>query len=139
MPLSLEIVTPDGVAWKGENVDSVTLPTANGEIQILPSHIPLVTILKAGEIVVVSSGKSESLAVSDGYARIMGDCVSVLAEDAINIEEVNLEDAEKAHQQAIKAMQEELAKSTIDEEEIRRLEAMARFSIAQKLAKNNRH
>ena len=51
----------------------------------------------------------------------------------------NLEDAEKAHQQAIKAMQEELAKSTIDEEEIRRLEAMARFSIAQKLAKNNRH
>jgi len=139
MPLSLEIVTPDGVAWKGENVDSVTLPTANGEIQILPSHIPLVTIIKAGEIVVVNSGKSESLAVSDGYARIMGDCVSVLTEDAINIEEVNLEDAEKAHQQAIKAMQEELAKSTIDEEEIRRLEAMARFSIAQKLAKNNRH
>ena len=68
MPLTLEIVTPDGVAWHGESVDSVTLPTESGEIGVLPGHIPLITILRAGEISVSANGKTESLAIADGHA-----------------------------------------------------------------------
>ncbi len=138
MPLTLEIVTPDGVAWHGESVDSVTLPTESGEIGVLPGHIPLITILRAGEISVSANGKTESLAIADGHARIMGDVISVLSEAAINVENVNLEEVEKEHRAALEAMELELAKSNIDEEEIRRLESIARYSIAKKLAKTKR-
>ena len=138
MPLSLEIVTPDGVAWHDADVDSVTLPAKDGEIDILPGHVPLITILNAGMVEVSQKGHRQDLAIDRGYARCMGDVISVLSEAAINVENVNLEEVEKEHRAALEAMELELAKSNVDEEEIRRLESIARYSIAKKLAKTKR-
>ena len=47
MPLSLEIITPEGVAWSGKDIDSVVMPARDGEIEILPGHIPFITMLNA--------------------------------------------------------------------------------------------
>ena len=134
MALSLEIVTPDGIVWHNNNIDSVVLPAKNGEIEILAGHVPLITILEAGAVGVKTSGKEENIAIDNGYARIMGDVVSVLTESAINVESLNISDIEKAKEDALNAV-EEGKKNKISEEELERLQSVARFTIAQMLAK----
>ena len=137
MALALEIVTPDGVAWHNADVSSVTLPATSGEIEILAGHIPLITMLNAGAVGVVAKGREENIAIDKGYARIMGDVVSVLTEAAVNVEKLDISDIERAKEEALKAI-EDAKKNRIDDEEIERLEAIARFSIAQQLAKGKK-
>ena len=135
MPLSLEIVTPDGVAWHDADVDSVVLPAKSGEIGILPGHIPLITILNAGMVEVVQKGKKQNLAIDRGYARCMGDVISVLTEAAIQVENIDEHAAEEAQAQAMKALEDAKAMK-LDDSEIERLEAVARFALAQLIAKS---
>lgn len=138
MPLTVEIVTPEAIAWKSDAVDAVTLPTTSGEIQILPGHIPLLTILQAGTAVVNIKGEEQSLAIDRGYARCVGDVVSVLTEAALKVEEIDEESVEKARVEALKELEAMRKEPHADDDEIERLEALARFSIAQKLAKAKR-
>lgn len=135
MALALEIITPDGVVWRNDNVESITLPTTSGEIQILAGHIPLITMLEAGGVGAVINGREEDIAIDKGYARIMGDTVSVLTEAAVDVEHLDMGDIEKARAQALKAVEDAKKNRVVDDEEIERLEAVARFAIAQMLAK----
>lgn len=137
MPLSLEIVTPDGVAWKNDNVQSVTLPTTSGEIEVLAGHIPLITMLSEGAVGVVVDGHEDDIAIDRGYARVIGDVVSVLTEAAVNVENIDMRDIEEAKTNAQKAI-EEAKKNRISDEEMEKLEAVFRFSIAQLLAKGKK-
>lgn len=137
MPLSLEIVTPYGVAWKNDDVQSVTLPTTSGEIEVLAGHIPLITMLSEGAVGVVVNGHEDDIAIDRGYARIMGDVVSVLTEAAVNVENIDMRDIEEAKANAQKAI-EEAKKNRISDEELEKLEAVFRFSVAQLLAKGKK-
>lgn len=137
MPLSLEIVTPDGVAWKNDDVQSVTLPTTSGEIEVLAGHIPLITMLSEGAVGVVVNGHEDDIAIDRGYARVIGDVVSVLTEAAVNVENIDMRDIEEAKANAQKAI-EEAKKNRISDEEMERLEAVFRFSVAQLLAKGKK-
>lgn len=135
MALALEIITPDGIVWRNDNVESITLPTTSGEIQILAGHIPLITMLEAGGVGAVINGREEDIAIDKGYARIMGDTVSVLTEAAVDVEHLDMGDIEKARAQALKAVEDAKKNRVVDDDEIERLEAVARFAIAQMLAK----
>ncbi|MDY5582418.1 MAG: ATP synthase F1 subunit epsilon [Candidatus Merdousia sp.] len=135
MALALEIITPDGIVWRNDSVESITLPTTSGEIQILAGHIPLITMLEAGGVGAVINGREEDIAIDRGYARIMGDTVSVLTEAAVDVEHLDIGDIEKARAQALKAVEDAKKNRVVDDEEMERLEAVARFAIAQMLAK----
>lgn len=135
MALALEIITPDGIVWRNDNVESITLPTTSGEIQILAGHIPLITMLEAGGVGAVINGREEDIAIDRGYARIMGDTVSVLTEAAVDVEHLDMGDIEKARAQALKAVEDAKKNRVVDDDEMERLEAVARFAIAQMLAK----
>lgn len=135
MALALEIITPDGIVWRNDSVESITLPTTSGEIQILAGHIPLITILEAGGVGAVINGREEDIAIDRGYARIMGDTVSVLTEAAVDVEHLDMGDIEKARAQALKAVEDAKKNRVVDDDEMERLEAVARFAIAQMLAK----
>ena len=87
--LSFEIITPTGIVYQAENVNSVTLPTTSGELGILPGHIPLTAEIEPGEIDVETSAGTTKLAVDKGYARVLADRVSVLAEAAIDVKATN--------------------------------------------------
>lgn len=137
MPLNLEIVTPEGTIYS-QTIDSVVLPTLNGEIGILPGHIPLLTMLNPGELKVSHAGKEESLAIDKGFARVLGDTVSVLTEAAIEIKHIDIQAVEEAERRAQKALEEARFTKQIDPAEIERLEAIARFAIAQKLTKQRK-
>lgn len=138
MPLSLEIVTPSGIAYKRDSLDAVSLPASDGEIQILPGHIPLITILDAGAVLAFSGGSEESVAIDEGYARCLGDSISVLTESAIDVQQFDEDEMQKARDAAEKALEEAKKSGDLDEEEIGRLESRARVAIAGLLAKNRR-
>jgi F-type H+-transporting ATPase subunit epsilon len=83
-----------------EDVDSVTLPGIEGELGILPEHIPLLTTLETGIVSYSSSGKTQAIAVHWGYAQVEGNSVSVLAELAETAAEIDLERAKDAENKA---------------------------------------
>ena len=135
MSLTLEIVTPEARVYS-DTVETVVIPTVEGEIGILPGHIPLLTQVGAGELRVVKNGKTELLAVGNGFAEIDGDKVSILAESAIAEEKIDVEAAEKAMQRAQEALR---GKDTLDAAEIERFESIVRSSIVQLDLKRRRH
>ena len=98
--LSLEVVTPFRTVLN-EDVDSVTLPGIEGELGILPEHVPLLTILDTGIMSYVNdSGNTEAIAVHWGYAQVEGNNVRVLAELAETADEIDLPRAQEAEKKA---------------------------------------
>ena len=127
MPLKLEIVPPAARVYS-DTIDTVVIPTLDGEIGILPGHIPLLTQVDDGELRVTKAGKTEALVVGAGFAQVLGDKVSVLAESAIEEEQIDenaVEDALKRAEEALKG------KDRLEAAEIERLERIVRFSVAQ--------
>ena len=95
--LKLQIVTPEAVTFSAD-VEMVTLPGVEGEMGIYPMHVPLMTQIVPGEIVVRRAGQDVLLAVGEGFVEINGESVSVLTDMAItadNIDEVKAEEARK--------------------------------------------
>lgn len=127
MPLTLEIVTPEGRVYS-DQVDTVVLPTVQGEIGILPGHIPLLTQLEDGELRVQKGATTELLACGRGFAEISADKVSVLAEQAIDVEAIDEAAVEKALQRAEEALKQ---RGTLSPDELERLESVTRFAYAQ--------
>ena len=98
--LSLEVVTPYRTVLI-EDVESVTLPGIEGELGILPEHIPLLTTLDTGIMSYKnSSGNTQAIAVHWGYAQVEGNSVRVLAELAETADEIDIERAKDAEKKA---------------------------------------
>jgi F-type H+-transporting ATPase subunit epsilon len=127
MPLTLEIVTPEARVYS-DTIDTVVIPTTDGEIGILPGHIPLLTQVDHGELRVTKGGVTQLLAVSGGFAQIVADKISVLAEGAIHEEKIDEQAAEHAMQRAQEALK---SREALEPAEIERLEGVVRFSVAQ--------
>jgi F-type H+-transporting ATPase subunit epsilon len=113
----LEIVTPDHVAYSGE-VDSLVVRGVEGELGILPNHIPLVTPLRVAPISVTSGKKTTEIAVNGGFVEVRKDKVVVLAESAELPEEIDVERARAAKERA----ERRLAAGKQDEIDFRRAE-----------------
>jgi F-type H+-transporting ATPase subunit epsilon len=134
MPLTLEIVTPEDRVYS-DTVDTVVIPTVEGEIGILPGHIPLLTQVADGELRVTKGSETKGLVVGGGFAQIDGDRVKVLAEFAIHEAQIDENAVEKAMQRAEEALK---GKGKLDSAEIERLEGLVRFAVAQLGVKRKR-
>jgi F-type H+-transporting ATPase subunit epsilon len=104
MPLQLEIVTPEKLAYSDE-VDAVVLPGGDGELGVLPHHAPLVSTLGAGELRLRKGGQEESFAIIGGFLQVLPDKVVVMAETADMASEIDLEKAQEARRQAEAALE----------------------------------
>ncbi len=104
MPLMLEIVTPEKLAYSDE-VDSVVLPGSQGELGVLPHHAPLVSMLGVGELRIRKGGQEESFAIVGGFLQVRPDRVVVMAETADLASEIDVEKAEAARREAEKALE----------------------------------
>ncbi len=115
--LKLKIVTPERIVFEG-NVDSLTAMTENGEITVLPEHIPLATLLKAGEMRAMVGGEMTLLAVSTGLLEVRaGNEIVILADTAERSEELELvaiEAAKAAAEAALVAAKDKDAVSFAD-------------------------
>jgi len=131
--LQFKIVTPERIVFE-DTIDEVVLPTSEGEIAVLPNHVPLVTMLKAG-ILRVKKGETEiPLAVSSGVIEINGTRVIVLADTAERADELEESKIEIAKEEARKLMEEKrgdaegFAEATaLLERELARLKVVKRY------------
>jgi F-type H+-transporting ATPase subunit epsilon len=134
MPLTLEIVTPEAKVYS-DTIDSVVIPTVEGEIGVLPGHIPLLTQVEHGELRVTKGASTELLVVSGGFAQIDGDRVRVLAENAINEEKID----EHAVEAALKRAEEQLKEAKdMDPQQYEHLQSMVRYSGVQLAVKRRK-
>jgi F-type H+-transporting ATPase subunit epsilon len=123
--LRLEIVTPETTAYS-EDVEMVTLPGSEGELGVFPNHVPLLTILKPGELRLVRNGRASSLAVGEGFIEITADRVSVLTDVALEPERIDESAVERAVERAQAAMKEDHTA-----EEVAAIQASLQKALAQ--------
>jgi F-type H+-transporting ATPase subunit epsilon len=134
MPLTLEIVTPEARVY-ADTVDTVVIPTVDGEVGILPGHIALLAQIEQGELRVTKDGVTQWLVVSGGFVEVEGDRVHVLAEYAINEEKID----EHAVEAALKRAEQELAAAKdLDPQEFENLQNLVRYSGVQLAVKRRR-
>jgi len=103
MTIRCEIVSQDRTVFQGD-VDIVVLPGAAGEMGILPHHAPVLTILKYGVIKIRRDGKEELFAVAGGLAEVQPDIVTILADAAENVEDIDITRAKAAKKRAEDAL-----------------------------------
>ena len=132
--LKLEIVTPEAKTYS-DDVEMVTLPAVEGEMGVFPQHVPLVTQILAGEVIVRKSGHDSFLAVGDGFVEITGERVAIMTDMAIAAEHIDAAKAEEARRRAEARLSEQL-----DDAEAASVSASLAHSLAQlKVKHRQRH
>ena len=96
----LEIVTPAKQLVKDVQAEEIQIPGANGYLGILPGHAPLITELAVGLITYRAGGETNTLAVAWGFAEVLPDKVTILAETAERPEDIDAARAQKAKERA---------------------------------------
>ena len=132
--LRLEVVTPEAKTFS-EDVDMVTIPGIDGELGILPLHVPLITALQPGELKVLRGGQETFLATGGGFAEVLPDRVSILTDMAMRSADID----EAAAQAAMDRAKAALADKSIGTEAQAAAEAAIAHSLAQLNVKRRRH
>ena len=130
--LTLEIVAPGAIVYSAA-VQMVTLPGCEGQIGIYPRHVPLLTRIVPGEIIVRRNGQDEFLAVGEGLVEVTGERVSIITDMAIKAADINEAAAEEARQRAAARLRD-----TIADEEVATVNASLARSLAQLRVKRRR-
>lgn len=131
--LKLEIVTPEARAYS-DDVDMVVLPAVEGEMGVLPMHVPLMTQIKPGELIVTKGRETLHLAVGEGFVEITQTRVNVLTDMAIEEKHID----EHAAEAAVKRAEEALKGHELGGEEAAAVQAALAKSLAQLHVKRRR-
>jgi F-type H+-transporting ATPase subunit epsilon len=131
--IELIVVTPERQLLK-ETVVEVTIPGLDGELGVLPGHAPLMTELGVGELKykTTNSGQATALAIIQGFAEVLPDRVTVLAETAERAEEIDLSRAERALERAQKRIAQPSAETDWARAEFALRRALIRVQLARK-------
>jgi F-type H+-transporting ATPase subunit epsilon len=127
----LTILTPERAVLSDKEADFVAIPAFDGEMGILPGHIPFVAQLKEGILHYREGHKKEIFAVLSGFAEIHGDRVLILAEGAELSKEINEERARQAYQKAKEALAMRGKDMDLDAAQASLRRAMVRLKIAE--------
>lgn len=107
--LHLDIITQENPVFS-DVVDAVTAPATEGEVTILPHHLPLFTKLNPGEVKILRSDRWTNLAVAGGFMDVAPNSqVTILADSAIRVEEINIARAEEAKKKAEERLKQGLS------------------------------
>jgi F-type H+-transporting ATPase subunit epsilon len=103
--LQITVVTAEREVFSGE-ADVVILPGADGELAILPSHTPLVTVMNPGELWIQDADREDALALSGGFMEVRNNRISILADTAERADEIDEARAEDARERAQLALRD---------------------------------
>lgn len=135
-PIRCEIVTQERVVYD-QVVDMVIAPGSEGELGVLPNHVPLLTALRPGELRLRIQDSEESFAISGGFMEVQPDHVTVLASTAERASEIDIERANAARERAEQLLKDGLPP---DPDQYRSIEAALRRSqIRLKVARKKRY
>jgi len=105
MPIRCEVVSQDRMVWEGD-ADIVVVPGVAGEMGILPNHAPLLSTLKFGILKVLSKDEEELFTIAGGVIEVQPDLITVLADSAENVAEIDVARAEDARKRAEEILKE---------------------------------
>jgi F-type H+-transporting ATPase subunit epsilon len=129
--IKFEIATAERVIYS-DDVDIVIAPGIEGQMAILPSHAPLLTMLQPGELVVRKDGEETAIFVSGGFLEVMQNRVTILADTAERAEEIDIERAEEAKRRAEERLAGRLPEMDLARAEIALRRALTRIKVAER-------
>src|SRR5580765_4200409 len=121
----LEIVTAEGPAFS-EDVEMVTLPGVEGQFGVYPQHVPLMTQMMPGEIIVRKEARDHSFAVGEGLIEVTADQVNILTDMAVPADHIDEAKVEEARQRAEARLRDKLS-----DEEVASINASIARAVAQ--------
>ncbi len=124
----LRIITPDRVFYEG-NVEMVEFNTTEGQIGVLPGHIPLTVIVKPGILNIYEAEGEKEAALHSGFAEILPERITILAEVIEWPEEIDIARAEEARMRAEERLRSRTPETDIMRAETALLRAMARIQV----------
>jgi F-type H+-transporting ATPase subunit epsilon len=131
--MKLEVVTPEGVIYSAD-AEMVTMPAVDGQIGVLAHHMPLLTRISPGEVVVRKNADVEDvLAVGEGLVSVTGDHVGIVTDMAIESKNIDEAKVEEARQRALARLRDK-----ISDEEVATVNASLARSLAQLKVKRRR-
>ncbi|HEY1337577.1 MAG TPA: ATP synthase F1 subunit epsilon [Bryobacteraceae bacterium] len=131
--LKLEIITPEGAVYSSD-VEMVTLPGVAGQMGIYPQHVPLITEMVPGEIIVRKDGRDTFIASGEGLIEVTPRRVSVLTDLAVAADRIDEAKAEEARRRAEARLREKLS-----DEEVASVNASLARTLAQLRVKRRPH
>jgi len=131
--LKLEIVTAEGPVYS-EDVEMVTLLGVTGQFGVYPQHVPLITQLVPGELIVRKDGRDTYFATGGGLIEVLGTRVSVLTDLAVQADKIDEARAEEARRRAEARLKEKLS-----DEEVAHINASLARSLAQLRVKRRQY
>lgn len=123
--LQIQVITQEQLLTEMA-AESITLPASEGEITVLPGHLPLFSKLKPGNVIIRDDAESHVLAVWGGFVDIAADRVVIMADTAVRAEEIDESKAEAARRKA-----EELMKKNLSKVEFLQAEASLRKALLE--------
>ncbi len=129
---ALEILTPDRIVYSGE-ATYLRAPGTEGSFGVLANHIPFLTTLDIGEVEVEIGNKKRFFAISGGFAEVLNNTVSILAETAEAAEDIDVNRANEAKERAEKRLREHLAEVNVARARIALTRALTRLKVASKM------
>lgn len=128
--LFLEIVTPER-QLVGERVDEVQVPGTEGSFGVLPGHTPLLATMQVGELTYRQGRETSSVAVAFGFAEVLPDRVTILAQIAESAEDIDVSRAEAAEKRAQERLSRPTAEMDFERARVALLKALVRLQVAR--------
>lgn len=128
---TVQIITPDRIFYEGE-ATMIEFNTEAGEIGVYPKHIPLTTVITPGVVTIHEESGEKKAAVHAGFAEILPDRVSIMAEIAEWADEIDLERAEEAKKRAEERISQKAESTDMDRAELALKKAVVRIKLAGK-------
>ncbi len=129
--LTLEIVTPDR-ALVHEDVDEVEIPGSEGYFGVLPGHTPLLATLKVGQLWYRRGQEKTYLAIAFGFAEVLPERVTILAQIAEKAEEIDVQRAEAAKRRAEERLAKPALEMDFERARIALMKSLIRLQVAQR-------
>ena len=124
----LRIITPDRVFYEGD-IEMVEFNTTEGEVGVLPGHIPMTVVVKPGILTITEAEETKEAALHSGFAEILPEGVVILAEVVEWPSEIDLERAEEAKERAEERIREQAPGTDMVRAEAALLRSIARISV----------
>lgn len=124
----LRIITPDRLFYEGE-AEMVEFNTTEGQIGVLPGHIPMTVILKPGILKIYEPENEKEAALHAGFAEILSDKITILAEIVEWPEEIDVQRAESARERAEERLRTQAPDIDVMRAEIALQKALTRISV----------
>ncbi len=132
MPLRLDVVSAERTVLSEEGLDIVVAPGIQGQLGILPSHAPLMTMLGLGELQARRGANELTLAIHGGFLEVRDDVVTVLADIAEQAEEIDIDRAQAARDRAAAALADRSADINLASAQAELRRALLRLRVAER-------